>query len=537
MGSTQPGCLSRSACRGATAAAALAALLVALPLAASAQQRGGTLKVVLFPEPPALVSLATPSVYAGVVSTKIHEGLVTYDFAMNPKPALAESWATSADGKTVTFKLRRGVTWHDGQPFTAADVKFSLEQVWKVLHPRGRNTYANVTAVETPDDYTVVIRMSAPAPALMASLSSAESQVLPKHVYEGTEFTKNPKFTAPIGTGPFMFKEYKRGEYISLVRNPNYWDKGKPYLDGITILIVPDAGNRAALFETGEADLGYFNPVALVDVDRLKALPDLAVETKGYSYFAPVFLMEVNLRDPYLKDVRVRRAIMHALDRKFIVDNIWFGYGKEATGPISSSVARYYTGDVPKYPFDVAKANKILDDAGYARGANGTRFKIVHTNTVFSESARTADYFKQALARIGIEVELKSYDVGGFIREVYTSYNFGLTNNFMFCLPDPSLGVQRSYSTANIKAGVPFGNASGFSNPQVDKDLETAQTENDPAKRAALYADFQRIVQTELPALVLFEMEYVTLYNKRVFNHTLGAEAPYASGADIYLRK
>ena len=141
-----------------TASFATVAMLLALASATVlAQQRGGTLKVVLFPEPPALVSLATPSVYAGVVSTKIHEGLVTYDFAMNPKPALAESWSTSADGKTVTFKLRRGVTWHDGQPFTAADVKFSLEQVWKVLHPRGRTTYANVTSVETPDDFTVVV--------------------------------------------------------------------------------------------------------------------------------------------------------------------------------------------------------------------------------------------------------------------------------------------------------------------------------------------------------------------------------------------
>src|SRR5258706_2496621 len=502
-----------------------------------AQQRGGTLKVVLFPEPPALVSLATPSVYAGVVSTKMHEGLVTYDFAMNPKPALAESWSTSADGKTVTFKLRKGVTWHDGQPFTSADVKFSLEQVWKVLHPRGRTTYANVTAVETPDDSTVIVKFSAPAPALMASLSAAESQVLPKHIYEGTEFTKNPKFTAPIGTGPFMFKEYKRGEYISLVRSPNYWDKGKPYLDGITVLIVPDAGARAALFETGEADIGYFNPVALVDVERLKKLPDLAVETKGYNYFAPVFVQEVNLRDPYLKDVRVRQAIMHALDRKFIVNNIWFGYGKEATGPISSAVSRFYNGDVPKYPFDVAKANKILDDAGYARGANGTRFKITHVNTVFSESARTADYFKQALARVGIDVELKSYDVGGFIREIYTNYNFGVTNNFMFCLPDPSVGVQRLYTTANIKAGVPFANAPGYSNPIVDKAMETAQTENDPAKRVALYADFQRQVQTDLPALVLFEMDYITLYNKRVNNHTMGAKPPFASFADMYLKK
>src|ERR1700719_418203 len=190
-----------------------------------------------------------------------------------PRPALAESWTAAPDGKTYTFKLRRGVTWHDGKPFTSADVKFSLEEIWKKLHPRGRVTFGKVTAVDTPDASTVVVRLSESTPMLLAALSSYESQGLPKHVYEGKDFTTHPALNAPIGTGPFVFKEC----------------------------------------EKGEVQLGVFNPVPLSDVKRLTALPNVKAETRGYEYFAPMYMMEINLRDEHLKDKRVRHAILHAL--------------------------------------------------------------------------------------------------------------------------------------------------------------------------------------------------------------------------------
>ncbi|MBI3708161.1 MAG: ABC transporter substrate-binding protein [Proteobacteria bacterium] len=517
------------------AAAGVAA--VALGGVAAAQERGGTLRVVLYPEPQVLTSATNTSTYPGLVSTKIHEGLLKYDFDMNPQPSLAESWTISPDGKTYTFKLRQGVTWHDGKPFTSADVQFSIEKVWRVLHARGPTTFGTVTAVEAPDAHTIVLKLSVPSPFLMSSLSGYESQIVPKHVYDGSDFNRNPAVNAPIGTGPFVFKEWKKGEYISLVKNPNYWDKGKPYLDAIIYRIIPDAGARAAAFETGEGDIGFFNPVSLSDIDRLKALPHLGIETRGYSYFAAMYLMEVNLRDEYLKDVRVRQAMMHGLDRQFIVDNIWFGHGKPATGPVSSAVARFYTNDVPKYPFDVAKANQVLDDAGYKRGANNMRFKVVHNYAMLSENARTAEYFKQAMAKIGIDVELKAQDLGSFIRDVYTNYNFGVTNNFLYQLPDPTAGVQRTYWSANIKQGVPFANVTGYANPEVDRMLVAAQTENDAAKRKQQWQDVQRAVQRDLPVLNLFEMDFVTLYNKKVRGHTISADGPYQSYAEVWLAK
>ena len=503
--------------------------------AARAQTKGGILKMVVFPEPPVLVSAANSSTFPGIVSTKIHEGLCRYDEAMKPLPSLATSWTVADDGKTITFNLRRGVTWHDGKPFTAADVQFSLEKVWKTLHPRGRTVYGAVSAVETPDDHTVVLRLNKPSPSIMLSLSAYESQVVPKHIYDGTEFNTNPSLSAPIGTGPFMFKEWRRGEYIRLERNPNYWDSGKPYLDGIVIRIIPDPGATASAFETGDVDIGFFNPVPLVDVKRLTALPSLGVETGGYQYFGAEYLLELNLRNEYLKDVRVRQAMMHAIDRQFIVDNIWFGYGKVATGPVPSSASQFYSADVPRYPFDVAKANSILDEAGYKPGANGMRFKIVQNYPVLSEVPRTAEYLKQAMAKAGIEVELKSLDLGAFIRDVYTNYDFGFTNNYIYMLSDPTIGVQRLYWSENIKKGVPFANVAGYSNPDVDRALVAAQNEPDLAKRQAEFKEFQQLIQRDLPLLNLFELRLTTLYNKHVRNHAIGPDAPYASFADAYI--
>jgi peptide/nickel transport system substrate-binding protein len=523
--------------RGSVVLALLLTLLAASAVPVGAQPRsGGTLTIVQGAEPAALVSGVNTSTFIGTVSTKIHEGLLDYDFDLKPRPVLAESWTVGADGKTYTFKLRRGVTWHDGKPFTSADVKFSLEEIWKKLHPRGRITFSKVTTVDTPDASTVILRLSEPTPMLLAALSSYESQVLPKHVYEGKDFTTHPALNAPIGTGPFVFKEWKKGDFIRLERYANYWDKGKPYLDAIVVRVIPDGAARAAAIEKGEVQLGVFNPVPLADVKRLTSLPTVKLETRGYEYFAPMYMIEVNLRDEHIKDKRVRHAMMHALDKKFIADNIWFGFAKPATGPIASSSPFYTTQGVPQYAYDVAKANTILDEAGFKRGAGNMRFKVSLTfPPVQPEIPRTAEYIKQAFARIGIEVELKNIDLATFIRQVY-NWEFELTQNYLYLLPDPTLGVQRLYISSNIKKGTPFANAAGYENKDVDAAFAAAQTENDSTKRKELFARVQRLIQDDLPALNLLELTFVTLSNAKLMNHTMGADGPYGSFKETYFQ-
>lgn len=518
----------------------LAAGVLLLAAAVHAQQPvpGGTLTMVVQPEPPILVSAFNSAGPIGVVSTKMLEGLLTYDFDMNPKPALAETWNVSADGKTITFNLRKGVKWHDGRDFTSADVQFSALKVWKELHPRGRSTFAKLTAVETPSPHIAIFKLSEASPYLMAALSGYESQVLPKHLYDGTDIAQNPYNNKPVGTGPFVFREWQKGSFILLEKNPAYWGKGKPYLDKLVLRIIPDAAARAAAFETGEVLLGGFSPVPLNDVKRLEAGGKFEIETRGYEYLAPMFLLEFNLRTRFLQDKRVRQAIAHAIDQNLVVRTLWYGFGKPATGPVPSVLTQFYTAEVAKYPFDPKRAEALLDEAGFKRGGDGKRFKLIHDFLPYgADYQRTAEYVKQALGKVGIDVEIRSQDTAAFLKRVYTDNDFDLTSNFFYALPDPTIGVQRIYWTKNIRKGVPFSNGSGYSNPEMDKLIEAAQVEHDKKKRREVIHRIQALAQQDLPVLDLFEVRFFTLANRKVQDHTSSAEGVYASFANVWLKK
>ena len=520
--------------------ATLCAVIALVPAGAGAQEptRGGTLTMVVQPEPPTLVSAFNSAGPIGVVSTKILEGLLSYDFDMNPRPVLAETWKVSPDGKTITFNLRKGVKWHDGKEFTSADVQFSAMKVWKELHPRGRSTFAKLTAVETPSPSVAVFKLSEASPYLMSALSSYEGQILPKHLYEGTDIAQSPWNSKPVGTGPFVFKEWQKGNFILLERNANYWDRGRPYLDKIVLRIIPDASARAAAFETGEVQLGGFSPVPLNDVKRLEATGKFDLETQGYEYLAPMFLLEFNLRNRFLQDKRVRQAVAHAIDSNVVVRTIWFGFGKPATGPVPSVLTQFYTPNVAKYPFDPKRAEQLLDEAGFKRGSDGRRFRIVHDFLPYgADYQRTAEYVKQALGKVGIDVEIRSHDTAAFLKRVYTDNDFDLTSNFFYALPDPTIGVQRIYWSRNIKKGVPFSNGTGYSNPEMDKVIEAAQIEHDRKKRKDLVNRLQAIAQDDVPVLDLFEVRFFTLANKRVQNHTTSAEGVYGSFSGVWLKR
>jgi peptide/nickel transport system substrate-binding protein len=497
--------------------------------------RGGTLTVVQPIEPPALVSAVNTSTYLGTVSTKIFEGLVEYDDKLKPRPALAESWSISADGKTYTFRLRKGVKWHDGIDFTAADVQFSLMEVWKKVHGRGRSTYDKVVSVTTPDPYTVVVQLSVPSPTIMSALSSYESQVIPKHIYGNGDISTNPALNAPIGTGPFKFVEWKKGEYIRLARNPDYWDKPKPYLDEIIFRVIPDGSARAASLESGETLLGVFNPVPLADVARISKVPDLSVDSNGYAMLSPMYLMEFNLGRERFRDRKVRQAIAYAIDKSFIVKNVWYGVGKPATGPIASTSPYYTTKDVPQYPFSVDTAKKLLDEAGLAASSDGTRFSMTLDSLRDPETLRTAEYVKQALKRVGIQVELRNHDLGTFIRQVYGEYDFDMTLNFFSLLSDPTLGMERLYVSSNIRKGTPFSNGSQYRSEQMDSLLNQARIENDPEKRMQEFHDVQRLVQQDLPIINVLEIQFLSVINKKVKGYNVSGEGPYASFKEVYL--
>ena len=500
----------------------------------------GTLKFVLSPEPPFLLTAINTALQMGMVTSKVMEGLLYLDNELKPQPLLAQAWDISPDGLTYTFKLRPNVKWHDGQPFTSADVSYTILEVLKKVHPRGRSAFAKVTAVETPDPLTAVIKLSQPAPPMLTALASSyESPMVPKHLFAGTDPSANPYISKPVGTGPFVFKEWKKGDYILLEKNADYWQPGKPSLQRIVFRIISDASARAASFETGEGHIGGLSPIPLTDMPRIAKNPALSIETRGYAYMSPYMLMEVNLRKPPLNDVRVRQAIAHAIDRARMTQVVWLGYGQPAVSPIPSQVTTFHSTDLPKYEFNIDKAKKLLDDAGLKPGANGMRFKITHDFIPFgSEYQRTGEFIKQQLNRVGIDVELRSQDLPSFLRRAYTEYDFDTTSLYYGAFADPTQGVQRLYWSKAIQKGVVFTNNTGYNSPEMDRLLEGAQGENDPVKRKALYLDMQRLAMTDLPVIPLMETRFLTISSSKLKNHTVSADGIIGGNfAEAYFEK
>jgi peptide/nickel transport system substrate-binding protein len=227
-------------------------VLISTSALAQTPKRGGTLTFSYQPEPSALSTIATTAVPVALVSTKIFESLLEYKGpALTPMPGLAESWTVAPDGKTYTFKLRKGVQWHDGKPFTSEDVKFSVEKLIAPYHSRGRVYFGELDGVDTPDAQTVVFRLKQPVPYFLKAFQPSESPILPKHIMGevDTSDAKNVRsaefMQKPVGTGPFMFKEWKKGSHIILERNPNYWKKDRPYLNQVIFRVIPDGAARA----------------------------------------------------------------------------------------------------------------------------------------------------------------------------------------------------------------------------------------------------------------------------------------------------
>lgn len=497
---------------------------------------GGRLNFVVHPEPTTLVCFNTTEGPAIQASSKVVEGLLTYDYDLDPKPQLAVAWSVSEDGLQYRFDLRRNVKWHDGRPFGAADVVYSLGLL-KSAHPRGRTTFANLREVRALDDHTVVLSLSKPAPYLLFALAAGESPIVPRHVYEDKgDPLLNPANRAPIGTGPFVFKEWVLGNYISYVRNPDYWDAPRPYLDSLLVRVVPDGAARAVAFETGELDIGGSTPVSPLDLDRFEKLPQIGLETRGYEYAPTLYGIEFNLDNPYLKNLQVRKAIAHAIDPSVVLNVAWYGLGEPTVSIVSPTLKRFYNPNVTTYPFDPKKAARLLDEAGYPLKGRW-RFALTHDFQPFGENfKRTGEYIKSALAAVGIDVAVRGQDFPTYLKRVYTDRDYDFTNHPFTNMFDPTVGLQRFFTSDNLRKGVAFTNASHYANPEVDRLFAEIAVEADLARRKTLIDRFQEVVADEIPILPLMLSKPVTVYNKRVVDHTVDGTGVQGNFAQVWLR-
>lgn len=505
--------------------------------AALAQKSGGTLNLIVQPEPPTInvgVNRLGPSTFVG---SKIYEGLISFTPKLEPRPGLAESWTISPDGLTYTFHLRKGVTWHDGKPFTAADALFSFQKFLPAVFYRAKLVLSEAESITAPDDYTIVFKLKAPYPGFIQALEVTGGTILPAHLYEGvTDYRNAPANQQFIGTGPFKFADWKRGSYIHLIKNADYWDKGKPYLDNIYFHVIPDANSRSIAFETGKVDVLRAGDVENFDITRLAKEKGVELTEAGWEFLQPIGYVHLNNRHKPFDDIRVRQAVAHAIDRKFIIEAIFSGFGREINGPFYSTKPYRDTSVEAKYEFSPDKANRLLDEAGLKPGADGVRATVELLPLPYGELwQREAEYIRDALGAVGIKVNIASVDVAGWFQRL-TTFNYDIGQNFVYTFGDASIGVNQTYLTVKgDNAGTSGANVQGYSNPEVDEILIKAAHENNPEARAKLYSRFQQIVTREVPLIWTHEMVFPTLYRGTVHNLTLTGLGTNENFADVWI--
>ncbi|MGU3496863.1 ABC transporter substrate-binding protein [Xanthobacteraceae bacterium A53D] len=515
------------------------AVAAGLPLPAFAQatpKRGGTLTATWGGfEPQALFVPPGGGSSPYFTSTKILERLLRLDAKLNFQPVLALDVTPAADFKSYTIKLRPNVTWHDGKPFTADDVVFNALSYWKPISA-GLALKA-LTGAEAVDPLTVKLTFNTTVPEffLKSVLSGKAGLVIPKHIYDGKELLTNPANNSPVGTGPWKVKEWVRGSHVELSRNEAYWDAGKPYVDRLVIRWWRDPASRSAAFEAGQLDIGCFNPIPVPDIKRLEASKKFVSTTQGYENSAWIASVEFNSRRDITKNVAVRQALMHAIDREFIGDTIFFGLAKAATGFIPSSNSLFYTKDVEQYPFDPELAAKKLDAAGYPLKGK-TRFKLsVVSAGWFEENVKMGQYLKQALEDVGVEVDLAIPDRATSLKRIYGDYDYdiAISNNSG---PVELVPYWTQFVTSDgIVKGAAFRNANGHADPKLDAIVESLATNVDPVKRKALAVEFQQVVAKELPITALVDIQSVTVARADVRDHSQDADFMGESWSRVWL--
>lgn len=479
-------------------------------VAEPAAEGGGTVVIAATTDPGSLNPAITTGGPIHFVTDQIFNGLVGLDDQLNPVPELAASWEISEDGTVYTFQLQPNVTWHDGEPFTSADVKFTFEEALLKFHARTKAGLENVlTSIETPDPLTVVFTFSQPYGPLLQRLDVVEAPIIPRHLYEGKDLQNDPANLAPIGTGPFKFVEYVKGEQITLERNPNYFREGLPYLERVIFRIIPDANTAVLALEQGEVD--YLSSVPGSDIERLEALPDIKL-AQGFGGSGGSLCQNTlipNMTKAPFDKLEVRQAFYHGLDRQFILDRVYFGQGSVSTGPISRQMTWAYTPDVKAYPYDVAAANELLDAAGYPAGADGSRLTITFTHP--STFARLGEVMREQLKAVGINLELESLDTSAAVDKVFVQKEFELGVASYCNGPDPEIGVRRAYISSNI-GPIPFSNGAGYVNEEVDRLLDEAAALTDRDARAAIYAELQQRITEDLPYFWINDSEGYRAY-------------------------
>jgi peptide/nickel transport system substrate-binding protein len=444
-----------------------------------------------------------------VMVTQMFNALVEQGENFEFQPVLAEALPTvSEDGLTYTFTLRSGVKFHNGEEMTSADVKYTYE--WYMNPDNAAINAANfaaVASVEAPDPTTVVVRMKEPYAPFLARVGGTFIVPAADHEAKGKE-----AFGAePIGTGAFKLKEWNAAEFTEVERFDEHF-RGAPHLDAVRLNVVPEPSQRTIGLETGEADSSVW---ALVTEDHLRLAEDERFKTYVTSTTA-INHFPLNNKNPKLADKRVRQAMMFAIDRQAIIDDIWQGTATLASANLSPALAQYYNPDVPQYPYDPDRAATLLDDAGWVlngdvREKDGETLSFTCT-AITGDSTRRgeAEIVQQYLAQVGIKMNLEEAPLATILEQMRAGQMDSAVFNWTYGggYADPDDGGTLASDGAS--------NYSQFANARVDELLAQGRRELDPAARKAIYDEVQAIVADEVPFLFMMFWDWYTFFNTRV---------------------
>ena len=448
--------------------------------------------------------------YSERIDELLFDALLTRDEHFNVQPGLAERWEVP-DPLTYIFHLHRGVTFHDGQALTSRDVKWTLDSLLQgKIRSTKTSAYRYVDRIDAPDDLTVVFHLKEPYASLLWNLSEGAIGIVPYGTLE--EMTRRP-----IGSGPFKFVSAEQDKDVIVERNDSYWG-AKARLARVRFTVVPDATTRALELRKGSADLAI-NALTSDMVVALEREPNLEI-VRGpgtiLSYLA------FNMRDPVLRDVRVRQAIACAIDRGPLLTYIWRGFAQPASSvlPILSWA---YAPDAAGFPYDPQRARQILDGAGYAlRG--GVRFHLTMKTSPEESTRLLAAVLQQQLREVGIALDIRTYEFATFLADVTSGAFQVYSLRWIGGNEDPDI-FDTVFHSRNFP---PAGRNRGFySNPQVDRLIDEARRETDQGVRKRLYAEIQEILARDVPYVNLWYFDNVLVHTRRVRNVTLNPSGNY----------
>jgi peptide/nickel transport system substrate-binding protein len=470
-----------------------------------AAQSGGTLNFGSLVEPPALDPYHQGSDARLRISVLMYQGLMYEGGDGVAQPLLAESYEVSDDGKTYTFKLGEGVTFHTGQPMTAEDVKYSYDYIrYPANGSPGAGDYAAIESIDVVDDHTVRFNLSQPNAALLMTLTNKFGGVIPKGYFDSAD-AQTRMNQASVGTGPFMLQAFQPNSYLTLVRNPDYWQEGLPYLDQINFTFVPNSASVLVALRSDRVDLAVLERPQ--DAEQVEGVESLVVERWPSLNQKSI---DLGLNYGPLGDVRVRQAIASAVDKEEIMQAAIGGYGQVIGTIVAGMQDRWGlpVDDVAFQGVNVERGKALLAEAGYSDGLNLDLVTIIGYDWMDPAAVTLAEQLK----KIGIRLNITKVDLGVWIQH-YRARDMRFTFNDWGTTPDPSLLYYRHFRAQ--PKGADFRQ---WNNQEASALLDRGQEVSNPKERKDIYLEFQRILAEQVPTIMMFSSDLVTVQSERVRN-------------------